>query len=292
MRITTLLDANNLATRVLFTGPIGATTDKPDYDMFKYIVVDSIYRTMLKTRCSEIILAVDSINVWRKDIFPRYKESRKLKRAKGLQVDWTRFYKEFDDLLSNIRKYLPFKVLKVPRAEADDIIGSFTLHYTDRDIVIISTDEDYKQLISPKVRLYQPIKHKWVECSNPKAFLVLKCVIGQPKDDIFNVLTPEDWPAGKRKPGVGEDNILHLMHSGNLSDWLIQEGALKRFDQNQRLIDFRHIPKYIVQSVISQYEGYTMPSLDNAYTFFDLYNFRSYKDNFHQVEGNLTRLYS
>jgi 5'-3' exonuclease len=289
---TTLIDVNNLATRILFTGPIGAASDKPDYHMLKYIMVDSIYRTMLKTKASEIILAVDSQNVWRKDIFPRYKESRKFKRSKKINVDWNQFYMELEEFLENVKTYLPFKVLKVDRAEADDIVGVFTLHYTQKDIVIVSTDEDFKQLISSRVKMWQPIKYKWVECANPKAFLILKCIVGQPKDDIFNVLTPEDWPAEKRKPSISEEKIWQIMKSGKISDWLVYEGAIKRFDVNRKLIDFRCTPTYIVEQVVKQYESYRMPNLDDAYKFFTHYGFKSYVDDYHRVENSLIRLYS
>ena len=111
---TLMIDANNLSSRVFFTGPVGGYSEKPDYDMMGYIIVDSIYRSMLKTKSNEVIIALDSTNVWRKDIFPRYKESRKKQREK-VKIDWSKFYGEQNKIFEDISRYLPFKVLQVDR---------------------------------------------------------------------------------------------------------------------------------------------------------------------------------
>jgi len=286
---TLMIDANNLSSRVFFTGPVGGYSEKPDYDMMGYIIVDSIYRSMLKTKSNEVIIALDSTNVWRKDIFPRYKESRKKQREK-VKIDWSKFYGEQNKIFEDISRYLPFKVLQVDRTEADDVIGVIVLNYKNKSFVIISTDEDYKQLLSKRTKLYQPIKKKWVECSNPEKFIVMKCLGGQVKDGIFNVITPIDWPAEKRKPSLGEEKVRRIIERG-YEDWLVSEGAVDRFDLNRQLIDFRCVPENIKNDIIEKYKNYKLPNLEEAYNFFKQRNFKSYLEDFHRVENNLTRLY-
>lgn len=284
-----MIDANNLSSRVFFTGPVGGYSEKPDYDMMGYIIVDSIYRSMLKTKSNEVIIALDSTNVWRKDIFPRYKESRKKQREK-VKIDWSKFYGEQNKIFEDISRYLPFKVLQVDRTEADDVIGVIVLNYKNKSFVIISTDEDYKQLLSKRTKLYQPIKKKWVECSNPEKFIVMKCLDGQVKDGIFNVITPIDWPAEKRKPSLGEEKVRRII-DGGYEDWLVSEGAVERFDLNRKLIDFNCVPENIKKNIIEKYKNYKLPNLEEAYNFFKQRNFKSYLEDFHRVENNLTRLY-
>jgi hypothetical protein len=284
-----MIDANNLSSRVFFTGPVGGYSEKPDYDMMGYIIVDSIYRSMLKTKSNEVIIALDSTNVWRKDIFPRYKESRKKQREK-VKIDWSKFYGEQNKIFEDISRYLPFKVLQVDRTEADDVIGVIVLNYKNKSFVIISTDEDYKQLLSKRTKLYQPIKKKWVECSNPEKFIVMKCLDGQVKDGIFNVITPIDWPAEKRKPSLGEEKVRRIIEGG-YEDWLVSEGAVERFDLNRKLIDFNCVPENIKKNIIEKYKNYKLPNLEEAYNFFKQRNFKSYLEDFHRVENNLTRLY-
>jgi len=286
---TLMIDANNLSSRVFFTGPVGGYSEKPDYDMMGYIIVDSIYRSMLKTKSNEVIIALDSTNVWRKDIFPRYKESRKKQREK-VKIDWSKFYGEQNKIFEDISRYLPFKVLQVDRTEADDVIGVIVLNYKNKSFVIISTDEDYKQLLSKRTKLYQPIKKKWVECSNPEKFIVMKCLDGQSKDGIFNVITPIDWPAEKRKPSLGEEKVRRIIEGG-YEDWLVSEGAVDRFDLNRKLIDFNCVPENIKKNIIEKYKNYKLPNLEEAYNFFKQRNFKSYLEDFHRVENNLTRLY-
>lgn len=294
--VTLLFDLNNLAFRTFFTKEVGITAANPDYGLWKFITFDNIYKALSRVEnVSEVILAVDHSNPWRRVFFPRYKESRSLTRHKRPEINWPELYRRLDELAGEIQSYIPFKVIKISRAEADDVIAILCHSYPGKKFEIISNDEDYLQLKSDNVNIYHPGQKKHLECEDVEDFLVRKCLTGQSKDDIFNVKTPDYWgltpdTKGKRKPGLGPKTASKIIKEG-YENWLKSNGLLKNYQRNRRLIDFKHIPKSIKDLTIKSYENYAMPDPKNMYIFFKENNFRWYIDNFTQVENRLLQLY-
>lgn len=284
-----LFDLNNLAIRTFFSKDINANTPHPDFQLWIYFLINSIYQSMFNVEgVNEIILAVDSSHSWRKIYFPRYKEDRSEKREKS-DVNWDLFFKRFSLLQKDIKTYLPFKVLKVKNAEADDIIGVLC-NNNKKNYVIISNDEDYTQCLKENVKVYNPTRKEYIRNIDTEDFLVKKSLLGQPKDCIFNIKTPIDYPKGKRKPGFGEKSLEKVMKMG-YKKWLEDNDLLERFEINRNLIDFNRIPKTIKSRIINAYTSYELPEANNFYTFFKKHNLRSFLDDFERVELQLLNLY-
>ena len=69
------------------------------------------------------LLLVIVSNVWRREIFPNYKAGRKANRAKS-EHDWSMLYLIYISKVKNeIKAFLPYKVIELETAEADDIIA-------------------------------------------------------------------------------------------------------------------------------------------------------------------------
>lgn len=197
-----LVDFNNLAIRHYLTKDVAGFTSNPDLSLWRYTTFNSIYSMLRRFReVNEVVIAIDDRISWRKLYFKRYKESRKKKRDTST-INWPLLHAEMRDLATQLFNEIPFKVLLINKAEADDIIGVICLNCDD-DYIILSNDEDYLQLYSNSVRIYNPSKQEFTVCNDTDRFINEKCLIGQPKDDIFNIKTPLDWPIGKRKPGFG-----------------------------------------------------------------------------------------
>lgn len=268
-----------------------ARTKFPDYNQLRFMAINSIYISMFTLKATEIIIAEDSKPSWRLEIYPRYKESRKKKRDKIQDVDFETFYKENARLLSDIKEYLPFKVLKVPFCEADDIVGILSLENLGFKVVIVSTDKDYLQLCSNSVRVYNPIKRVYDKVDDTEDFIVRASLSGQKgKEDITNVKTPLDWPDGKRKPPLGPEGIEKIMRSG-YKEWLKSEGLMERFELNRRLIDFKCIPENIKANVLKAYSEAKIPEISKAYEFFKENKFNTFLEDYHKIENNLLRIY-
>lgn len=292
-RTVLLFDFNNLATRTFFVKDIGAHTPHPEFPLWRYMTFDAIYKALFRVpNVQEIVLAVDDRLSWRKLYFKRYKESRKTKREKST-VNWNLFYSHLNEFVQSIRKNIPFKVLLVKNAEADDIIGILTLHGGDK-YHIISNDEDFLQL-SNRATIYNPKKAQEVSVDDTEDFLVRKSLIGQTKDDIFNIITPLDWglteeTEGKRKPGFGPAKCEKVMKEGYMF-WLKRMGLEERYRINRNLIDFQRIPQTIKERIMKAYNEYEYPEPDNIRSFCKKMGFREYLEEFHKFETMLMRLY-
>jgi 5'-3' exonuclease len=298
MKNVILFDFNNLAVRTFFVKEIGAATVNPDYGLWRFMTFDSVYKSLFRVKeANEIVLAVDDRKSWRKLYWKRYKESRKIKRDTS-NVDWPSFYRELEDFVLTIKDNIPVKVLRIDNAEADDVIATLCMNRTYM-FTIISTDEDFLQLSSPAVKIYNPRKQEYVICEDTHKFIITKSLTGQSKDDIFNIKTPLDWgltpeTLGKRKPGFGPKSAEKVMKGGlsKLDEWLKDNDLEERFKVNRVLMDFNYIPKVLQRRILDEYSGYEYPNPENMYGFCKRYGFRGYTENFQQFENTFLKMYN
>lgn len=112
----------------------------------------------------------DSGDSFRKETYPEYKATRE-KLSEDLQQDFDRGMERICDLLEAYR----IPILTVPGYEADDVIGTLARHSVERgvNIVIVSADKDFQQLVRPGVWLLNPgrggpanIEEHWVSVEN------------------------------------------------------------------------------------------------------------------------------
>src|SRR5574337_273900 len=144
-------------------------------DRIRLSVLSSLknYRATHKAEYGNLVVACDGKNYWRKEIFPYYKIKRKVHREEGT-IDWGKIYPLIDKIKEEIKKYTPYAVVEVDRAEADDVIATLVQMTTDEKdkVLIISRDKNLKQLQKyPWVRQYNPVDKRWEDCVDPKAFL-------------------------------------------------------------------------------------------------------------------------
>lgn len=115
-----------------------------------------------------IIFAIDSpLGSWRKIVDPNYKANREEAR-KISGIDWDYYFKEFSNLLENIKISTPFYKIEVDRLEADDIISVGCRYFKDREVIILSADSDFDQLTAyPNVKILNPVKKIYNIIKNP-----------------------------------------------------------------------------------------------------------------------------
>lgn len=302
---TVLIDYNNLCYRLLFTRDVGINVPGavPNFTLWRFMVLDAIYQIMLKFEPDEVVLAVDNKHVWRKSYFPRYKESRKKRRDKQDDINWDMVFGIMEKFQKELKHHFPFKILKIQSAEADDTIAVIAMD-GEYDSIVCSNDEDFLQLCSARTKIWNPSKKQIMEVDDPKQFLVGKCLMGQSKDDIFNVLTPNDWgqtpeTEGKRKPGLGPATVEKILDEG-VDHWLARN-TKKKFDvtidpkenykRNQILIDFNKIPNTIRNRVLKAYYEYTFPPPSNIFPFIKRHKMRGFIEEFPKFERYMMKLY-
>ena len=291
---------NNLAIRCIFNKDVVSYTkdedgnkivDNLDYEYWKYLMFNSISMSLFKVRnATTLILAVDDKASWRYYVWPRYKEDRKKKKAKDkTQFPWNEFFVEYHKFLTDVREHLPIKVIDISKCEGDDIIGVIT-NNTTADVEIISTDKDFLQLSSKRVKIYNPMKQQHVTHPNTKMFLLEQCLCGQSKDSIFNIKTPLDHPEGKRKPGFGGKAFEKVMEYG-AKQWLLDNDLVDRYKFNKVLMDFNMIPAGIQRTIMAEFNDYVYPDPEHIWEFIKMYDWPEVIDNFTNVENKLLELY-
>ena len=113
------------------------------------------------------------------------------------------YYDEIDSettFRDELKETFPYRVIRVERAEADDIIGAlchehgvlgFMPGYAER-ILILSGDKDFSQLRKyANVEQYSPITKKWIRVNNPERYLREHIMRGDRGDGIPNFLSSD-----------------------------------------------------------------------------------------------------
>ena len=105
---------------------------------------------------------------------------------------------------------LPLSLMSFDKLEADDVIGYLSNRiydeYDDSFVYIMSSDNDFMQLVNDRVNVYSPTKKKIYGVENvvqdfgvhPNNFIIYKTLVGDTSDNIPGV------------HGAGEKNVIKL----------------------------------------------------------------------------------
>jgi len=228
-----------------------------DENIIRHMILNSLRFNKVKFSkdFGEMVIACDDKNYWRKQIYPYYKANRKRDRDAS-ELDWNALFGILNKVRDEIRDNLPYKVIRVDTAEADDIIAVLTKEYYSREnILILSGDKDFSQLQKyPNVKQYSPIQKKFIVCTNPDLFLKEHILRGDQGDGIPNFLSPDN----SLVMGVRQTPIT----SKKMSSWILQEPEqfctetmLRNYKRNQQLIDLEYIPDNIKSEILDQYDS-------------------------------------
>ena len=139
----------------------------------------------------------------RKKIYPEYKANR----GKGIRLnrshDWNSDAEEQEQMIQQLLRviqylsYLPCTVMMINNIEADDTIGYLATELCEKnpeckEVFIMSSDKDFYQLISDKIKVWNPIKKQIIDKEKilelygiqPYNFLLLKAMNGDSSDNL------------------------------------------------------------------------------------------------------------
>ena len=236
-----------------------AMNRKLDEELVRHMVLNSIrmYRGKFKEKYGEIVICCDDQDYWRKGIFPYYKQKRKVDQAKS-SVDWNELFRCLNMIKTELKENFPYKVIQVPHAEADDIIGAICNEH-GRDlggdpIVIVSGDKDFQQLQKfSNVDQYSPTQKKFIRQKKPLDYIKEHILRGDKGDGIPNFLSADNC--------IMEDIKQASIYKDKVARWIKQdpedfcnEKIMRNYKRNQELIDLDFIPKDIYTQVIEQYD--------------------------------------
>ena len=180
---TLIFDGNHLLFRCLYIGKQNCLDN--DWNFIRYLFLNSILSSQKRFKGDEIVIAFDSGTNWRKEIFSEYKANRKGTRDPDINL--TSFFEFVNGFAKEELRIFPFKVIKSKYAEGDDIIGALCKEL-DGEIVIISSDKDFKQLLRlDNVQIYDPIKERLIEVDDPERFLLIQTIMGDKADNVPDI---------------------------------------------------------------------------------------------------------
>jgi 5'-3' exonuclease len=220
---------------------------------------------------------------WRKEFYTPYKAHRKLDESAMTEREVEEnkmFWETYEAFTTYLREKTNTSVLRVPNAEADDIIARFVALHPDDEHFIISSDTDFVQLIAENVHQYngvagqlikldgyfndrgKPIKdkktgeHKLLE--DPEYLLFKKIIRGDATDNVFSAYPGVREKGSKNSVGIRdafEDREKQGFKWNNmmLQRWVDHNGDEHRvkddYERNKTLIDLSAQPTDIREAV-------------------------------------------
>jgi hypothetical protein len=244
-------------------------------DFVRHLVLSTIlrYKQKFGAEYGQIVLAADDKNYWRRDIFPYYKANRKKSREKSA-FDWVLIFETLNKIRDEIKQYFPYIYIQIPRAEADDIIGTL-VEYSNtplmqqEDILIISGDKDFIQLQRyNNVKQWSPMQKKYITHNNPKNYLKEHIMSGDSGDGVPNFLSDDDvfvTEGVRQKP----------LRKTKLSEWLnmppeefCDTKMLRNYKRNEQMIDLSYIPSAIKDSIFQEYKNGCIGDTSKLFNYF------------------------
>jgi 5'-3' exonuclease len=196
--------------------------------MSLHVILNSVRKAWKDFGGKHVVFCLEGRS-WRKDYYEPYKRNRQEVRdamsSNEAEEDKV-FWETFDEFKGYIHEKTNCTVLQHPRLEADDLIAGWIQSHPNDNHVIISTDGDFAQLISPNVKQYNGVsgvtithegyfdeKGKRVKdkktneekpAPNPEWLLFEKCMRGDTSDNVFSAYPGVRTKGSKNKVGLQE----------------------------------------------------------------------------------------
>jgi len=202
----------------------------------------------------ELVICCDAKNYWRKEIFPQYKSKREGMRDKDKET-WEMISKQKIIIENIIAENFPYRVLKIDRLEADDIIAALIKRFYNYRHMIVSSDGDHIQLQKySDVQQYCPRKNTFLKAEMPiDQFIQEHIIEGDSSDSIMNIKMPDNtFIDGIRQKSITKVFKEQVRNAEKLSDVLTEE-ELKNYERNRNLVDYDCIPIDILKMVLMEY---------------------------------------
>lgn len=240
----------------------GITTD---IQYLRHLIINSLrtYNKKFSSTYGELVLCLDSREVWRREVFPYYKACRKKARLES-GIDWDSVFKDVNTIVEEIQEFLPYKTIKIEGLEADDVIAILAknaeaicekniLGEMKHNVLIVSNDKDYAQLHKLSyVKQYKPRTGNIVKDKDPSFALTDLILHGDKADGIPNIKSEEDTfvTDGKRQKSIKSEFVRQFLNEGTNC---LSEFELNRYNMNKRLISFDEIPVKYNQEVVDEF---------------------------------------
>ena len=255
-----IVDINQIMISNLMVQINGRNAVELSEDLVRHMVLNSLrgHNKKFRKEYGEMVIACDSKNVWRREVFPNYKAGRKATREKS-EHDWDTIFSMLHTIKDEIRSFLPYKVIELETAEADDIIATLVKRTQNevgpnhkKKILILSGDKDFIQLHGPNVKQYNPVLNKFVgKGEDPTIYIKEHILKGDRSDGIPNVLSDDNvFIEGRRQRPLSKKKIESWVNEVFMT---FTEEEQKNYNRNRKLIDLSCIPPELEEKIINEF---------------------------------------
>ena len=262
-----IVDVNQIMISNLMVQINGRNAVELNENLVRHMVLNSLRAHNKKFRkdYGEMVIACDSGKVWRRQAFPNYKAGRKANREKSGH-NWELIFDILANVKNEIKQFLPYKVIELETAEADDIIAVLCRRIKEK-ILILSGDKDFIQLHNERIRQYNPVLNKFVgKDENPSLYIKEHILRGDRSDGIPNVLSDDNvFIEGRRQTPLSKKKV---------ESWVNEvvptftEEQQKNYERNRQLIDLNCIPKELEDKINREFENIEVATRDKILNYF------------------------
>ena len=270
-----IVDINQIMISNLMVQINGRNAVELSEDLVRHMVLNSLrgHNKKFRKEYGEMVIACDSKNVWRREVYPNYKAGRKATREKS-EHDWDTIFSMLHTIKDEIRSFLPYKVIELETAEADDIIATLVKRIQnqvgpnhEKKVLILSGDKDFIQLHSPNVKQYNPVLNKFVgKGEDPVIYIKEHILKGDRSDGIPNVLSDDNvFIEGRRQRPLSKKKIESWVNEVFMT---FTEEEQKNYSRNRKLIDLSCIPPELEEKIINEFIDAKVASRDKILNYF------------------------
>jgi len=250
--------------------------------MSLHLTLASVNQVVRKFGIDHVVFCTEGRS-WRKDYYEPYKKNRIVDTQSQTEAEVEEnkmFWETYDTFLTFLKEKTNVSVLRNPQAEADDLIARFVHLHPAAEHFIISSDTDYVQLVTDKVKQYNPVAGELITLEgyfndkgqivkdkktkepklleDPQYLLFKKCLRGDSTDNVFSAFPGIREKGSKNKAGIIEtyadkEKQGFVWTNTMLQRWVdhnnIEHKVLDDYKRNVTLIDLTAQPQEIKDSV-------------------------------------------
>jgi len=245
--------------------------------MALHLTLASVNQAVRRYGIDHVVFCLEGRS-FRKDLYAPYKKNRVVDQMSVTEEEKEEsemFWATYEAFTTFIKDKTNVSVLRHERAEADDMIARFIHLHPEDNHFIISTDTDYNQLITEKVKQYNGVtgelatlqgyfkdngkpvldkekKPKLLE--EPEYLLFKKLIRGDAGDNVFSAYPGVREVGSKNKVGIKEayedrNKMGYNWNNLMLQRWIDHDGNEVRvkdaYERNKTLIDLKAQPQEI-----------------------------------------------
>ena len=232
-----------------------------DENLIRHMILNSIrmYRQKFQNEYGEVVIVADGAGNWRRDVFPQYKHKRRKNREES-SIDWNEAFRIINMVRDEIRDHFPYKVMHMPKCEADDVIAKLALETQEfgkhEPVMIISADHDFIQLHKyDNIKQYSPMLKKFVKDKNPRLYSMTHIFKGDGGDGVPNVLSDDNVFVDERRQTPVTKKKLDVWLEAEDLQKVMGDTIYRNYLRNKKMIDLTETPDAIKEEIINSFES-------------------------------------